>query len=236
MDQTQGLAHTVAADDALSEQPIPGQGEGRAGKAGHKGRVLQHFIGAVEEAHHLLQIHFHLPELGLAGGHSGPLAGPVHLHSAEHRLGHVGLVSTHPTHGVGGAGAGIAIQPVEQRALLDGALHDHAGEIGLEGKATVGTAALVGAQNSVVHLLEPFVLHVILPEVVDGPQLLPHRGKGFVLFLAVVGELTVEGAIIGRLGIVPAGLGQLLQPGNLSVDSLHLVRNCAGLRDLAVGH
>ena len=126
-----GFAHPVPGDDALRQQPVRRQGEGAAEEAGHKGRVGEHFVGGVGKAHHLLQVHLHLPELGPAGRHGARLAGPVHLHPTEHRLAHIGLVHAQPPHGIGRAGAGLSVQPVEQGALLHRALQDLPGKVRL---------------------------------------------------------------------------------------------------------
>jgi len=120
---------------------------------------------------------------------------------------------------------------------MDGALQDHPGEVGLNGKAAVGAAGLVGAQHRVVHSLEALVLHVVLAEVIDGLELLAQGSKGLVLSLApVLGLAAVEHAVIDRLRLLVAGLGQGLQAADRAVNLLHLVGQGGRLRELVLHH
>ena len=131
---------------------------------------------------------------------------------------------------------------VQEGALPHGALQDRPGEVLLEGEAAV-RAVGAGDAGGIVDLLQPFVRHQALPQVIDGLQLLAQGGKGLhgILFpiLGLSGPLVVEDAVILAIqgdGVLPALVQQPLHRLNLLVDALHLVRQFIGVLELALGH
>ena len=240
--EAERLAHAVAGDNRVFDLELEFKRRDAPNGRFEVSRILQHFVGRVDQRVNLVQPQVNLAETRLALGHAHALGRPVALHAAEATAGHAaGFVDAVEGHAVGVGADRVARHAGENLARGVHRVGDRLDIVGADQEAALGANQLVQAVG--LRGLRLVVGHAVVVLTADracGALLHGHEevAKRLERGLLVIDAHAVNG---GSLGGQEAGRGRSRlrftlgvgghrrhEAGHLRSERVHLRLDCVG--------